>query len=318
MKKITLIAFSFFATTFAFAQFTGGTPSGVITLNTERQAVLQDQTEDGANFIVSASNPSESAIILCADDFTIAEANRIESITIRGTVNNGLSSNITGWDLYIFTDNAGAPGGDPSNTDDQPLVLLNVSGAGVTVTDDGATAVDVQFDLTTLADGGVDLDAGTYWVSMGPIMDIATITDNTPAGERYNWDSSADINGAEPYLIDVNDTFGGGFTTYTPFSALGVTVGALAFTVEGEIILGVNDFLLSEVSIFPNPASDILNIDVPASVELNGATLYDVLGKATNVSLSNGQINVSGLSRGVYILNVDTSAGTLTEKVIIE
>ena len=88
--------------------------------------------------------------------------------------------------------------------------------------------------------------------------------------------------------------------------------------VIGDEILGTDDVALAAVSVFPNPASDVLNIDVPASVELKGATLYDVLGKATNVSLSNGQINVSSLSRGVYILNVDTSAGTLTEKVIIE
>ncbi len=315
MKKTTLLIASCFVTTFAFSQFTG-TPSGETALSSERQAVIQEQTEDGVNTIVSASNPSENAIILCADDFTISEATTITSITIRGTVNNGLASNITGWDLYIFSDNAGAPGENPANTAGAPLALENVSGAGITVTDDGATAVDVEFDITALAGANVDLDAGTYWVSMGPIMDITDITDNTATGERYNWDSSGDVNGAEPHLIDINDTFGGGFTTYTPFSALGVTVGALAFIVEGDPVLGVDNQILSQVSVYPNPASDVLNVKTPAGVSVNSVAVYDVLGKRSNVSLVNGQINIANLAKGVYILSLDTSAGTLTEKVV--
>jgi hypothetical protein len=92
-------------------------------------------------------------------------------------------------------------------------------------------------------------------------------------------------------------------------------VGMLTYSTT---VLGVNDSVLSGVSIFPNPTSEVLNIKVPSTIEVTSITLYDVLGKATNVSLSNDQINVSGLARGIYILNVNTTAGTLTEKVIIE
>lgn len=313
MKKITLIAFSF-ATTMAFAQLTG-TPSGVTDLNSE-QAVILEQTEDGANTIVSCTNTNETATVLCADDFTIGALTRIDQITIRGTVNNGLVSNITGWDLYIFNDNAGTPNEDPANTAGAPLIIQNANGAGITVVDDGVTAVDVTFDIATLNGGDLDLAAGTYWVSAGPIMTITDITDNTGAtGERYNWDSSSDLNGAEPHLIDVNDTFGGGFITFTPFSGLGVSVGALAFLVEGEV-LGVDDNLLSQISVFPNPASDVLNVKIPAGVDIQSVQLYDVLGKVVGNTIVNNEINISNLSRGVYILNMTTSVGTFTEKIV--
>lgn len=86
--------------------------------------------------------------------------------------------------------------------------------------------------------------------------------------------------------------------------------------VVGEEVLSVDDNALSEIAIFPNPATDILNVRTPGSVQINNAVIYDVLGKATNVQVVNGQINVSALSRGVYILNLETSAGTLTEKIV--
>jgi uncharacterized membrane protein (UPF0136 family) len=41
-----------------------------------------------------------------------------------------------------------------------------------------------------------------------------------------------------------------------------------------------------------------------------------VLGKKSNVSLVNGQINISDLAVGLYLLNVETTNGTLTQKVI--
>ena len=80
--------------------------------------------------------------------------------------------------------------------------------------------------------------------------------------------------------------------------------------------LGVGNNELSQVSIFPNPASDVLNIKTPATVEVNSVAIYDVLGKRSNVSLANGQINVANLAKGVYILSLETSAGTLTEKIV--
>ena len=64
------------------------------------------------------------------------------------------------------------------------------------------------------------------------------------------------------------------------------------------------------------PASDVLNVRRPAGLEINSVVIYDVLGKATNAQIVNGQINVSSLSRGVYIISMETSAGTLTEKIV--
>ena len=89
-------------------------------------------------------------------------------------------------------------------------------------------------------------------------------------------------------------------------------------TVTGDVILGVDDILADHSSIYPNPATDILNVKLPSNVEVLSADLFDVLGKNTGVSFNNGEMNISGLANGFYILNVKTSAGTLTEKVVKE
>jgi len=90
----------------------------------------------------------------------------------------------------------------------------------------------------------------------------------------------------------------------------------LILDLVGDAALGVHDYLLSQVSVYPNPATDILNIDIPANTEINSIAMYDVLGKKSNVSLVNNQLNISNFARGIYVLSLETSAGTLTKKII--
>ncbi|MAZ72256.1 MAG: hypothetical protein CMC70_03825 [Flavobacteriaceae bacterium] len=93
--------------------------------------------------------------------------------------------------------------------------------------------------------------------------------------------------------------------------------GILNLRVGDEIAtMGVNDNLSDVVSIFPNPTTDVLNVSVPSNVTVKSSSLIDVLGKDTGLRLSNGTINTSGLARGVYILNITTDRGSLTEKIV--
>jgi hypothetical protein len=91
---------------------------------------------------------------------------------------------------------------------------------------------------------------------------------------------------------------------------------SFVMNVTGDVVLGTDDNLASQVSIFPNPATTRINIDVPANIEILSVALYDIVGKNTGAILVNGSMDVSNLSRGVYILNVKTDQGTLTQKVI--
>lgn len=80
--------------------------------------------------------------------------------------------------------------------------------------------------------------------------------------------------------------------------------------------LSVNNVLEGQVAVYPNPASDVFNIQLPANVVVNASSLVDILGKTTGVTYSNGTMNVSALAPGVYFLNLETNMGSYTQKVV--
>jgi hypothetical protein len=108
-----------------------------------------------------------------------------------------------------------------------------------------------------------------------------------------------------------SDTCGAGSVT-----SFGFTNHYVMNVTGEEQPLSVNDNLLAQVSIYPTPAIDVINIKTPASMEINEVLLFDLQGRNTGAVFSNGTVNVSGLSRGVYMLTVNTSEGTLTQKVV--
>jgi hypothetical protein len=109
-----------------------------------------------------------------------------------------------------------------------------------------------------------------------------------------------------------------GLTSPTTTTDVGFPDNQYVMNVIGNEVLGVGDALANQVSVFPNPAKDVLNVSVPSSIEITNAVLYDVLGKNTGAKLVNGQLNTANLSRGVYILSVQTTSGTITKKIVKE
>ncbi len=83
-----------------------------------------------------------------------------------------------------------------------------------------------------------------------------------------------------------------------------------------EAVLSVQDIQLSQVAVYPNPTTGILNVQTPSSVDVNSVALFDVLGKKVNADYGNGTINMTSLSQGIYLLKVETSVGTLTQKIV--
>ena len=80
--------------------------------------------------------------------------------------------------------------------------------------------------------------------------------------------------------------------------------------------LSINDNLLSQLSLYPNPSSDVITINTPSGVEIKSTTLYNLLGKVVLENTNNNEVNLSELPSGVYILNITTDNGSITKKVI--
>ncbi len=94
----------------------------------------------------------------------------------------------------------------------------------------------------------------------------------------------------------------------------GESTSTLNFVVDETLSLDDNQLDQNEITIFPNPAENIVSVrsDQPIK-EIN---LFDILGKKVLSSKNTASLDISNLTRGVYLANVITEGGTTTKKVI--
>lgn len=87
--------------------------------------------------------------------------------------------------------------------------------------------------------------------------------------------------------------------------------------IVGEAMLSTDEIKISEdvnISIYPNPVSNILNINSRNKIEL--VQVYDMNGKLMPLEFKDGSMDVGALSLGVYSVSVVTSEGYYSEKFI--
>ena len=83
------------------------------------------------------------------------------------------------------------------------------------------------------------------------------------------------------------------------------------------VTLATNDFFKGNFSVYPNPATTVLNIANRNNLEITSAQITDVNGRV--VSQVNGtvaQINIADLTAGVYFLKVTSAQGVGTTRVV--
>ena len=83
---------------------------------------------------------------------------------------------------------------------------------------------------------------------------------------------------------------------------------------------GIDDYLLSSINLYPNPANDVVNVECRmqnAEYEVEAVEVYDVYGKLVNTVVVNEnpiRINISNLADGMYFVRVTTDAGAVTKR----
>ncbi|HLG03238.1 MAG TPA: T9SS type A sorting domain-containing protein, partial [Bacteroidia bacterium] len=115
----------------------------------------------------------------------------------------------------------------------------------------------------------------------------------------------------------------------------GITLGTFDHYYYGDATFGQNEFVVGvqeqetgfgSVSLFPNPANDVVNLNVnmnqagPVTVTLFNELGQSVLADKRNLSAGANrvQLNTSTLQAGVYFLSVADANGTTTSKVVIQ
>ncbi|TPD71809.1 T9SS type A sorting domain-containing protein [Flavobacterium microcysteis] len=81
--------------------------------------------------------------------------------------------------------------------------------------------------------------------------------------------------------------------------------------------LGTKPFEAISYSVYPNPAQDIVSIELPANTTLSGASIYNIAGQKVMQTEASQTINVSSLSAGTYFLKgLTTDGASFTKKLI--
>ena len=117
---------------------------------------------------------------------------------------------------------------------------------------------------------------------------------------------------APSYLSSV----GCGITTPATTGSIGFGTTNIILDLVGDTALSVDDVFASQVSVYPNPVVDVLNVTLPNGTEVTSTTVFDVFGRNTGLTMVNGAIDTTSLSSGLYILSIETLEGSYTTRVV--
>ena len=82
--------------------------------------------------------------------------------------------------------------------------------------------------------------------------------------------------------------------------------------------VGIDNYLLNSIKLYPNPANDVVNVQC-TMYNVQSVEVIDVYGKVIktmNVTENPTRINVSGLANGMYFVRVTTEEGTVTKSFV--
>jgi len=191
----------------------------------------------------------------------------------------------------------------------QSLVVIDFGTDTANVAD--SYAFGIRYNGTITAENALDLIAtelnGGFDYTMSG-TDVASVTigsrTETPAGttewkaysgtDLSNWKTESDLS---LVTLDNNDWLGLSIGTRRPFIPQDITAS-----------LSTKSFNQIKVNVYPNPTSDVLNINTTENI--NNVIVYNLSGQKVLQTNTQPTVNVSSLNAGVYLLEVQTEKGT--------
>ncbi|HLP14238.1 MAG TPA: T9SS type A sorting domain-containing protein [Flavobacteriales bacterium] len=150
-------------------------------------------------------------------------------------------------------------------------------------------------------------DASDIWNGTGGMIGTVGTTTN---------DEAVSIAFKQPNLLSftrASGTYQCQFSFQTAFAA-----SAVNYLIGENEITGVAEVMDKEISMYPNPASDLLNIH--AGKRINRAVLYTNVGTIaasySNVNSNSMQLDLSQVEKGIYFLVLENESGKITRAVV--
>ena len=153
-------------------------------------------------------------------------------------------------------------------------------------------ALNVNYTITAVPDDpahGTVTGGNVY-----PESSTATLT-ASPA-EGYVFSRWQDDDTTNPRTITVTED-----ATYTAY-----------FVAEGN---AVDENMLNNIAIYPNPTTGIVNIEAEGLAKV---VVFDVTGREIKALGAQSTIDISDLEAGVYFFSIETANGTAMKKLVKE
>lgn len=123
------------------------------------------------------------------------------------------------------------------------------------------------------------------------------------------------VNHFNKTLIVDNQIYGLGMSTYIK----GLDYATTFFKLKKET-LSTNEQLAQQFNMYPNPATNIVNITNSENLVVEKVIVYDIAGKQLSTQAFNNeqniQLNVENLATGNYLLHLHTSQGVAIKKLV--
>ncbi|MBC5834841.1 T9SS type A sorting domain-containing protein [Flavobacterium sp. F372] len=132
---------------------------------------------------------------------------------------------------------------------------------------------------------GIDIDGESEGDKSGSSVSLSSDGNTVAIGARYN-----DGNGTDSGHVRVYDL---------------------------SAFLNSDSFVLDNFSIYPNPTSEFININLENNLTLEKVNIYNTLGQIIK-SEKNKTIDVKSLAKGNYFVEVITNQGKATKTIIVE
>lgn len=230
-----------------------------------------------------------------ANDITIDQGTNF-------TLNNVVAYFISEWpideaEIIYYDDNNGLPGSQIGSESNLNIVNLNAIGSAFNM-----NVYMVEFDVSSFEFEGQENSNTTYWIQLN--------AENTGSNDDVYWASR--YNNTVGYELANK----GSGSWENPKSDLD---GLYLFSGDCEDILSVGDNGLTQFTAYPNPTTDILNIE--SAEQIGTITMYNLLGQqvlSTEANSSHTQLDMSSLQQGVYILKATVADKETSVKIIKE
>jgi len=156
-------------------------------------------------------------------------------------------------------------------------------------------------------------------VSLGPdtmICSNSIITLNPGSYSNYLWQNNSTN---QTFLVDANITGIGTFTFWVDVTKPNECVNRDSVNVNVSVCTEIKELSDQNISIYPNPTSEIVTISFNVISPNTKITLIDNLGKVIKTKIVKNKkeiLDLSNLSKGIYSIVISSNNNELTKKII--